>query len=85
VIEIPSTVAFRRLDTGTVLVELATGRYFSLDPVGARCFELLHEGHDLEAAAAVLAAEYDAPAERIRADLDALVDQLAERGLVTRR
>lgn len=65
-----------------VLLDLASERYFGLDPIGTRIWALLGDHASLQAVADIIAGEYDAPEERIHADLLALVTQLAEAGLV---
>lgn len=66
-----------------VLLDLAGERYFGLDPVGTRIWALLPDASDLSAVLDALCAEFDAPRERIAADLLALIAALREAGLVT--
>lgn len=66
----------------TVLLDLASEQYFGLDPVGTRIWELLAEAPPLGRVHETLCAEFEAEPERIRDDLLALVQQLAEAGLV---
>lgn len=84
------------LEGEAVLLDPEAGRYFSLNELGARVWELLGpdsdagsgEGPDegvarpLAAVHAVLAAEYEVDPERLWRDLEALVARLAEEGLV---
>lgn len=66
----------------SVLLDLASERYFGLDPVGTRIWELLADAPPLGQVHETLCAEFDAGAEQIREDLLALVHQLLEAGLV---
>ncbi|MBZ0087681.1 MAG: PqqD family protein [Thermomonas sp.] len=66
-----------------VLLDLAGERYFGLDPVGTRIWALLPDAANLGAVLDNLCAEFDAPRERIEADLLALIAALCEAGLVT--
>ncbi len=66
-----------------VLLDLAGERYFGLDPVGTRIWALLPEAASLAALLDTLCTEFDAPRERIEADLLTLVDALLDAGLVT--
>ena len=66
-----------------VLLDLASERYFGLDPVGTRIWTLLPDCSNLDAVLAQLCAEFDAPREQIESDLLALANSLAEAGLVT--
>jgi hypothetical protein len=66
-----------------VLLDLATERYFGLDPVGTRIWTLLAQEQPLQQVLDTLVDEYDAPPERLHDDLLALVAQLRDAGLVT--
>lgn len=76
-------VLFRDLEGDAVLLDLASGRYFGLNPVGTRVWTLLASGATVDAAIAALAAEFDADAGQIARDVEALLTEMATRGLVT--
>ncbi len=81
---IPSSdVLFRELEGEAVMLDLGSERYFGLDEVGARVWQLLDEHHDVETVVAQMLAEYDVEEEQLRSDLAELIDNLAEAGLVT--
>jgi hypothetical protein len=82
-IRIPSDVLFHNLDGEAVLLNLQSGKYFGLDSIGTRIWNLIAEHRTLPATYHTLLEEYDVDAERLKADLLALVDQLAAHGLVT--
>ncbi|MCA0197305.1 MAG: PqqD family protein [Proteobacteria bacterium] len=65
-----------------VLLDLTSERYFGLDPVGTRIWQLLADTPSLAQVHATLCHEFDATPERIGEDLLALVGQLNEAGLV---
>jgi hypothetical protein len=65
-----------------VLLDLASERYFGLDPVGTRIWALIGEGNNLQTVRDTLCREYDAEPERIESDLLALVTELAQAGLL---
>ena len=73
---------FQEVGGEAVLLDMASERYFGLDPVGTRIWTLLADDDHLQAICDTLCAEYDAEPVRIREDLLALVTQLAEAGLV---
>ena len=73
---------FQEVGGEAVLLDLASERYFGLDPVGTRIWTLLADEDPLQVVCDTLCAEYDAEPARIRDDLLALVTQLAEAGLV---
>lgn len=75
-------VVSRRVGDDIVLVNLQSDEMYSLNSTGARAWELLGEGHDLEAIDATLADEYDVDLEEVRRERETLVDELKQRGLV---
>jgi hypothetical protein len=78
-----SNVLVQNLDGEAVLLDLESGRYFGLDEVGARFWQVLAEAPSVEAAYETLAAEYDVDREKLRQDLYALLDELVEHQLIT--
>jgi hypothetical protein len=78
-------VIFRDLGGEAVLLDLASGRYFGLNPVGTRIWMLLAEGATIDAVVATLSHEFDGDAAAIARDVDELVTELAARGLVVAR
>jgi hypothetical protein len=76
------------LKDGTgVLLHLGTRHYYTLNATGVLCWKRLADGSATTAealAAAVAAAFPDAPAGGVRADVDALLAELAAEGLVAR-
>lgn len=65
-----------------VLLDLAGERYFGLNRVGARIWQLMEQPTPLRALHAELCVEFDAPAERIERDLLALMARLQDAGLI---
>lgn len=66
----------------TVLLDLASEKYFGLNPVGSRIWELLGQQATLNDVLRQLCTEFDAPAERIQSDLLALTQALLDAGLL---
>jgi hypothetical protein len=81
-VTVPDDVVFRELDDEAVLLQVETGRYFGLDPVGARMWTVLREAGSVGEALEILCEEYDASRQRLRDDLQELVSALAERRLI---
>lgn len=77
-------VMSRELDGEAVLLDLASGRYFGLNPTGRRIWELLAPGTSLESVLDRLEAEFEAPRAELEADLVMLVGRLEAAGLVLR-
>jgi hypothetical protein len=78
-------VVFRELEGETVILNLESGIYFGLDPVGSRIWQLCQDLHSLRSVWQAMQAEFDATAEELQTDLLGLVDELTRQGLVTLR
>ncbi len=76
---------FRQFPSETVVLNLQTGLYHGLNPTAGRMLEALVAEGDVASVSAMLAAEYEVPVERVREDVERLVDQLLERQLVVER
>lgn len=81
-VTIPAEVMARSVGDETVLLDLASGTYFGLDPVGARIWALMGEGRSLRAVCDVIQGEYDVTRDTIEADVLRLLGQLRAKGLV---
>lgn len=67
----------------TVILDLASECYFGLDEVGTRIWQLIREQGELRAVYNTLLDEYDVDASRLLTDLEALINDACERGLIT--
>jgi len=81
-VRVPDRVLTQKLDDETVLLDLESERYFTLDDVGSRMWHALAETGSVEDACEVLLAEYDVESSRLESDLRTLVSQLRWEGLV---
>ena len=81
-VKIPEQVLARQVGDETVMLDLANGTYFGLDPVGARIWQLLAEGKSLAEVCAAMTVEYAVSPEDIERDVTTLVGELANRGLI---
>jgi hypothetical protein len=79
---IPADVAHRALGDETVLLNVATSTYFSIDEIGGRFLARMTDAPSLGVACAELSVEYEQPPERIAEDLAAFVHELRARGLI---
>ena len=79
----PHVVWARHADA-TVLLDAERGKYYTLNEVAGRVWELVAAGEPVVEILRLLGDEYDAPAERLEADLAGLLDRLVEAGLVER-
>ena len=67
----------------SVLLNLKSESYYGLDEVGTRMWTALTTSDSIEAAYEMLLAEYHINAEVLQRDLQALLEKLIKRGLVT--
>jgi len=81
-IRVPQAVVYRSFVQETVVLNLDTGRYHGVNPVGGRMLETLDRLGSLHKTAQVLAGEYDRPVAEIEADLREFCESLIERGLL---
>jgi len=65
-----------------VLLNLKSQQYYSLDDVGSRMWNLLLEHRDLDVVSSILLTEYDVDRNRLRTDLEILVGELAQAGIL---
>jgi hypothetical protein len=80
---VPAGVRFQELTGEAVLLNLDNDRYYGLDDVGTRIWQLLAEHGDIETVMTKMLAEYEVDEATLRADLQTLVKELLEAGLLT--
>jgi hypothetical protein len=71
------------LDGDTILLNTRTGRYFVLDEVGGRMWNLLLQHGRPESVLVALKVEYDAPEDEVERDLLNLIAELERNGLLS--
>ena len=81
-VAVPDDVIFRNLEGEAIILNLASGIYFGLDPVGTRMWTLLAESATVRRVVEVVCEGYDVEPARAEEDVLDLVDQLVEKGLV---
>lgn len=81
-VTIPSQVMARTVGDETVILDLASGTYYGLDPVGARIWQLMNEGQTLAAICDTLLDEYEVTREALEDDILRLTEELRAMGLV---
>lgn len=77
----PATVS-QEIDGETVIIDLRSEQYFSLNPVGSRIWQLLGDGAQFDAIHSRLVSEYAVDGEQVRQDLLDLIARLQRAGLV---
>lgn len=70
------------VDGGVLMMSAELGRYFNLNPVAGRIWELLAEPLTIDALVERLGEEYDAPLDTIRAEAGAFLDRMDGEGLL---
>ncbi len=81
-VSIPPQVMARTVGEETVLLDLASGTYFGLDPVGTRIWQLISEGKTVAAVCDNMLAEFDVSRDTLEADVMHLLGELRDKGLV---
>ncbi len=79
---ISAGVVTRRLDDELIMLDLGSEIYFGLDEVGTRMWEVLSSTATLQSGFDQLLSEFDVDGESLRLDLEKLLTQLLEHGLV---
>jgi hypothetical protein len=82
-LQVSEGVVAADLDGEAVLLNVETGVYFGLDPVGTQVWQLLATGLDEEAIIERLLSEYDVAADTLTRDVAGFLSQLEAKGLVT--
>ena len=82
-VRVNDDVLFQELQGEAVLLNLKTGVYFGLDPVGTRIWQLFAEHEVLSEVAQAVVAEYDVAEDKCSEDLLKLVDDLEKQELVS--
>ena len=80
---IPQEVMSQEVSGETVLLDLQSESYFGLDEVGTRIWQLLQEHGDLQFVFEIMQQEYDVEPDKLKADLDELIEKLRKSGLIT--
>ena len=76
------TVLFRELEGESVLLNLESGVYYGLDPVGTRIWTLLAGDESLSGVCDILQREFDVAPDVLQSDVQTLVTELCGKGLV---
>ena len=69
-------------EDGSVLINLQSGKVFSLNGVGAKIWTMLEQGINFDGVLDALRGEYNLPSAELKNDLDGFIDELARRDLL---
>jgi hypothetical protein len=82
-VRFPACVSFTFVEQDVlVLLNTKTNKYYSLEEIGARLWELLNAGKSLQAGYQVILSEYEVDPAQLEKDLLELISHLQENGLV---
>ena len=81
-VSIPPHVIFRELQGEAVLLNLNSERYYGLDEVGTRFWNVLAVSDSIDQAYQILVQEYDAQPDELQGDIKRLIDELLDQGLI---
>jgi hypothetical protein len=80
---VPQHVLVRFMDRESVLLNLETERYFGLDEMGTRMWQVVTAAPSVEAAVLQLQDEYDTTQETLQTHLTELLGRLIDNGLLS--
>lgn len=80
---LPHVVWARHADA-TVVLDAELGRYYTLNEVAGRVWELVAAGEPVVEILRLLGEEYDAPVETLEGDVTGLLDRWLEAALIER-
>lgn len=72
----------RALGPDVVILDLASGTYFGLDPVGARVWQLLSDGKTIAEVYDVVLSEFDVSGDVLEQDVLNFVSDLEQKHLI---
>jgi len=81
-LHIPANVSFSVVGEDAFLLNTRTNKYFALEKVGTRMWELLNEGKPLREAYQTLLDEYEVTQTQLEQDVLELLDHMMDNGLV---
>jgi hypothetical protein len=76
------SVLVRRVGDESVLLNLDSEIYFGLDAVGTEIWEVLGSGCTIAQAQQVLLRKFEIDAATLRADIERLLEELSQHGLI---
>ncbi len=80
--KISSEVVTQEIAGETVVLDLNSESYFGLDKIGTRLWQLLQQQEDLQGITEIMLNEYDVEEKQLQNDLQKLVSELVDEGLI---
>lgn len=82
-VRIADDVLLRELDGEAIILDLNSERYYGLDEVGTRMWELLVTSDSIADAYEALVTEYEVNPSQLHQDMHDLLTELIDSGLIT--
>lgn len=79
------SIIHSKLDDEIVMLSIEKGKYFGLNPVGSRIWELIEEPKTVSTIISTLADEYEVSLETCEKDLLHFLSQMAEQQIIQTR
>jgi hypothetical protein len=73
-----------RLHDELVMMDLEQGKYFSLNPVATRIWDLLEQARDIDELCRFLTEEYDVDSGICAAEVETHIEEMVKLGLIMR-
>lgn len=77
-----SDISARVIDNETIVLNLPTSRYFTINGVGTRVFELLSDEVSVDELVSTIVDEYEVDPAVARVDIELFVERLRDAGLL---
>ena len=81
-VKINENVFLQEVDGETILLDIQTEEYFSLDEIGTMFYKLIREESDLDRALSELQEHFEVAPEVLKQDLLTFVERLEKKGLL---
>lgn len=81
-LKVNSDTLFQRLEDGAVLLHMKSDRFYNLNRTGARFWELLNEGHDLDHVQEQMLREFDVEPAALEKEIKDMIASLQKEDLI---
>jgi hemerythrin-like domain-containing protein len=81
-VKVAKDVIFQELEGEAILLNMRTGIYFGLNPVGMRIWRLLSEHGEVNRVTTMLLDEYNVSEDQLRNHLSDFIEKLKSKGLI---
>lgn len=82
-INIPDTLFLQKVDDETILLDINTNEYFSINEIGTFIWETLEEKKDLNSVKEEIISNYEVDEKQVENDILNFIQEVANKGLIT--